>query len=107
MPTTGTNAQLLLTAEITAGGTAATAGLVIMGMGRTVLQKVRRAKFLISEAVDYFNNRKAALVISYCVRQCSQNYPNFSSIKASLKALKLGKCHVNIIPFVYIYQEFS
>lgn len=41
MPTAGTNAQLLLTAEITAGGTAATAGLVIMGMGRTVLQKVR------------------------------------------------------------------
>lgn len=76
MPTTGTNAQLLLTAEITAGGIAATAGLVIMGMGRTVLQKVRRTKFLISEAMDYFNNRKAALVISYCVRRCSQNYPN-------------------------------
>lgn len=62
MPTTGTNARLLLTAEITAGGIAATAGLVIMGMGRTVLQRVRRTKFLISEAMDYFNNRKAALV---------------------------------------------
>lgn len=56
MPTTGTNARLLLTARITAVGTAATVGLAFTVMEKTVLQKVRSISTHLSNTLQIYPN---------------------------------------------------